>query len=322
MAKILKTAMLLVAFTALGAGAPAVKAPELAGVVAVAPFADFSAKATDFGMLIGNPIVPTLLVAAMQQNLVSAYGRMRTDAPFYMVSYSGGGDRLQDVMIYPSVDRIARMALDNPGSEREGKDVLRLEAKDAGQAGRYAVFAADNVFTAYAANPGIARRALADCNPSVKGGVPLARVSLWRAGVRAVAAAGRAAGVTNVIDLVRGFDRLDATLDLNDRGLVLAFSAVRADNSVEGNFRERLERELKSAIIGLGGELNISPAVKVTLGEKGAVGGEVVLSNEKLKALGNDFNAFVAKQMMGAIKDDASTDKKKKKQLKHKEHTK
>ena len=61
--------------------------PELAGTISVAPFADVSAKATAFGALIGNPIVPALMLAAVQRSAVTTYGRFRTDAPIHAASY-------------------------------------------------------------------------------------------------------------------------------------------------------------------------------------------------------------------------------------------
>ena len=94
--------------------------PELAGLVSIAPYADVSAKVTSFGLLIGNPVVPALLFASLQQSAVVTYGRFRSDVPVYLASYMVESGKNDEVVVYPSVDRIARMALAHPGSERLG----------------------------------------------------------------------------------------------------------------------------------------------------------------------------------------------------------
>ncbi len=301
--KTLIMTVVLAAYAVVGAQPPPVKPPELAAVVTVAPFDYFSAKATEFGLFIGNPIVPTLLVGFWQQKLVAQYGRFRTDVPFHMVSYADGRGRMQEAMVYPTVDRIARMALESPGSTREGKDVLRFQPGEGEALGRCAVFAPDNVYTAYAASPELARRALADCRALPKNASPLVRLALDRAGVRALTAAASAAAVTNLVGIVRGFERLELALELDDFGLKLGFTASRADRGEAGDLGERLERELKSALAGLGGELKLSPDVKVSPGSKGELSGAATLSKAQLKAVGADFNAFVMKRMMGTLKD-------------------
>ena len=44
--------------------------PVLAGTAQIAPFGDVTQKVTSLGTLIGNPIVPTLLLTSGQQQLV------------------------------------------------------------------------------------------------------------------------------------------------------------------------------------------------------------------------------------------------------------
>ena len=280
--------------------------PELAGTILVAPFADVSAKATEFGALIGNPIVPALLLATLQQSAVTTYGRFRTDAPIHAASYEVEPGQTEEAIVYPSVDRIARMALANPGSEREGADVLHLVPSERHPQERYAVFSADGQFASFAPTVAVARRALTDCQwPTGEGVRPLMRVDLRQAGLKAVSAAATAAGVTNLINLVRGFVRLELSADLNERGLVVAFRATSGAESVKAEgLKERVARELQKLVAGLvADEAKVMPSVRVGLEGAKVVTGEITLSQEQLKDLGQDFNTFVAAQMSGALSD-------------------
>ena len=289
-------------------------AAQLAGIVSVAPYADVSAKVTSFGLLIGNPVVPALLLASVQSSAVSTYGRFRSDAPMYLVSYAVAAGRNDEVVIYPSVDRIARMALANPGSERTGADELHLQPSERHPQDRYAVFTPDGLFVAFAATPALARRALADCRPDVKASLPLLRAALRRPGVKAVCRAGANGGATNLVSIIQGFARLDVSLDLDPRGLALAFSGVRLAPDADAGLKQRLTQTLKETWSGMGGRDNaaMAPSVTVETAPGGVVTGEVRLSEEQLKGLGKDFNAFVATQMSGALSGDKPGNKDKK----------
>ena len=281
-------------------------APELAGTIAVAPFTDVSAKATEFGALIGNPIVPALLLATLQQSAVTTYGRFRTDAPIHAASYEIAPGQTEEAIVYPSVDRIARMALANPGSAREGKDVLHLVPSERHPQERYAVFSDDGQFVAFAPTVDVARRALADCQPSVIGECPLVRMNLRQAGLKAVGAAATAAGGTNVLNLVSGFAQMDISVDLGVRGLVIAFRAASGTGPVKADgLKARVERELQKLVSEFAaGEVKVAPAVRVGLEGTKVVVGEIVLSQAQLKDLGQDFNALVAAQMSGSLSGD------------------
>ena len=333
---VVMTALAMVAWTVAAAGTPKaapvvapkavqpVAASRLAGIIEIAPYADTSVKVTAFGMLIGNPIVPALMLASLQQSAVSTYGSFRTDAPLYLASYQIAPGRSEEVMVYPSVDRIARMALNNPGSERQGKDVLHLIPTDRSPHERYVVFSGDGQFAAFASSVELARQAIADCRPLSKGTRPLARVTLQRAGIQTVCEAGRKAGVTNLLAVVRGFRSLSLTLDLTDRGLALAFEG-RMSAPIAG-LKERLEGALRESFGGLGaGDAKQLPTIAVAVGKGDVVSGEVCLSKEQLRSMGKDFNSFVAAQMSGALSEgDGKGQKgpKGKKSLKAKERRK
>ena len=183
---------------------PAAAEPELAGVIAFAPYADVSAKATAFGVLIGNPIVPTLMLANVQQSVVATHGRFRSDLPVYLACYLNAAGRSDIAVVYPSVDRIARMALAHPGSERISKDTLHLLPSERNPHDRYAVFAEDGLFTSFASSAGLARRALADCHPNAKENLPLVRLALRQPALKKTVNGPHSLGLTptNVIALV------------------------------------------------------------------------------------------------------------------------
>lgn len=308
--------------TASESARPKVSEPELAGLVSIAPYADVSAKVSAFGLLIGNPVVPALLLASLQQSAVVTYGRFRTDVPVYIASYMVAPGKNDEVVVFPSVDRIARMALAHPGSERLGKDVLHLVPTDKSPHDRYAVF--EDVFTSFASSEALARQALADSKPSAKEQLPLVRVALRGPGVRSIGQASQKAGVTNVANVVRGFSRLDLTLDLDDQGLGLTVSGVRAGGVADAAFKKYLERELHDIfdVIG-GGDQKLCPSVTVDVKGGGVVTGEVRITKEQLKGLGKDFNSFVTKQMSGALSgEDEGKKKNIKKGAKAKERSK
>lgn len=299
-----KSAVRIVLGLLLLAGGSVQAKPELAGMIVVAPFADVSAKVSNFGLTIGNPIVPTLLIVSLQQSVVSTYGNFRTDAPLCLVSYAGGKGRTDEAVVFPSVDRIARMALNNPGSVREGPDALHLVPSEKQAHDRHAVFTPDGKFVAFAPTQNLARRALADCRPGELKELPLVRMSLGAGGVDRICAAGRAAGITNMLGVLQKFRRLEASLDFTDRGLVLGFGGSCAGPASAG-FKSRLEQELRGAVMGLlGGEVDVVPAVRASLEPDGGVRGEVCVSMDQIKSLGKNFNAFVAAQMAGAFSRD------------------
>lgn len=298
-------------------------AAELGGLVTVAPYAELSAKATAFGMLIGNPFVPALLLTSLQQSAIATYGRFRSDKPLALASYAISPGKTEEVVIYPSVDRVARMALANPGSERIAKDALHIVPTEDNPKDQYAVFETDGVFTAFASSEALARQGLADGVPATKDALPILRVALRRPGVMSVCNAVKGSGVTNVYEMIEGFSRLDMTVDMEARGFSLAFTGVRANGVADAAYKARLERDLHGVFDMIGGEDGIlSPSVTVSTKPGGMVTGEILLTNEQLKGLGKGFNSFVAKQMSGALAGEEEAKKKDKQGAKGKERSK
>ena len=319
----LATAASMAAMAAGPSTAKAVKTAELAGLVTVAPYADLSAKVAAFGMLIGNPVVPALLLASLQQSAVATYGPFRADKPVILASYLIAPGKSDEVIIYPSVDRVARTALANPGSERIAKDALHLMPTDKNPKERYAVFENNGVFTAFASTEALARQGLAEGVPSTKDAVPLVRISLRQPGVKSVSKAAREHGITNVYEIVEGFSRLDLTFDMDMHGLSLAFTGVRANGIADAAYKARFERDLHGVFDMIGGaDSKLSPEIKVSTKPGGMVAGEIRLTEEQLKGLGKDFNSFVSKQMSGALSGEEEARKKGKKGAKVTERSK
>ena len=181
--------------------------PVLALTAELAPFGDVTRKITSFGTMINNPIVPTLLLTSGQQQLVQSYGRFRADAPICCLCYiqtpawevaatnsdqAAALDLVETVLVYPSVDGPARMALNHPGSTKEADGTIHLLPGEERPNDTYVKFTADGRFCTFAPSSALAARALADF-AKLHGGrkdeknVPLLRVELLERGVTALA---------------------------------------------------------------------------------------------------------------------------------------
>ncbi len=150
---------------------------DLVATVELASFGDIAKKASALGTMINNPIVPTLLLSAGQQQLTQTYGRFRSDSPMYWQVYlktdayeaavaKGKWDALSDVcdavLVYPSVEGMARMALSHPGSTKEPDGTLHILASESNPNERWVKFTADGRFCAIADSAALANRAIVD----------------------------------------------------------------------------------------------------------------------------------------------------------------
>lgn len=149
--------------------------PEQVATAELASFTDISEKLKVLGTMINNPMVPTLLLGSSQQQLTQMYGRFRTDSPIYWQYYvdfekfaksrdRANGDFevnkwIDSVIIYPSADGIAKMILNNPGTEKLDDDTLHITS---GEKERWVKFSADGKYCSIAESVDFARCAIAD----------------------------------------------------------------------------------------------------------------------------------------------------------------
>ena len=181
--------------------------PVLAGTAQIAPLGDVTQKVTSLGTLIGNPIVPALLLSSGQQQLVEAYGRLRADAPVTWFAYVqtpawevaatnldqvAVEDMFEHVLVYPIADGPANLLLKHPGATKEADGTIHLLAGEKNPSDMYVKYTADNRYCAFASSPAIAAQALADFAAfSVRqkpgNGAPLLRIEIVERGVTALA---------------------------------------------------------------------------------------------------------------------------------------
>jgi len=177
--------------------------PELAACVRVAPFETVTKKVTDFGKMINNPIVPTLLLSGAQENLTRTFGPMREDGavewfvyvqtPAWEVAATNDdlvalADLYDVAVVYPAAEGPAAMKLKHPGSTLSKDGVLHLLAGEDRPKDQWVKFAGDGRFCAFADSAALASRALADyAKRRVEPSTPLVRAELTARGVTALA---------------------------------------------------------------------------------------------------------------------------------------
>ena len=179
----------------------------LAGTAQIAPFGDVAKKVTALGTMISNPIVPTLLLTGGQQQLVEKYGRFRADGPITWLAYIQSPawevaatnldqvsveDLFETVLVYPSVDGPATMAMNHPGATREADGTVHLLPGKSNPDDTYVKYTADNRYCAFASSPSLAARALEDftalrAQRKEAKESPLVRVDVVQRGMDAVA---------------------------------------------------------------------------------------------------------------------------------------
>ena len=202
--------MLLLAATLVRAGLveETKSQPVLAGSVVVAPFSEVTAKVTKLGTMINNPLVPMLLCSSVQQSLSQSYGRFSAEQPMAWMVYLqtpawevaatnddvvAYEDLYDLVLVYPSVDKAARMKLNNPGSTQAADGTIHLLASENRAKEQYVKFTADGRHCAFASSPALAAQALADFEKIGKGKFagpkaerPLVRISIPERGLTAI----------------------------------------------------------------------------------------------------------------------------------------
>ena len=241
-------AMLAAAAAAAGIVEETKSKPVLAATAEVAPFGDVTRKVTTFGTMINNPIVPTLMLTSGQQQLVQSYGRFRADSPICWLCYiqtpawdvaATNSDQVaidslfENVLVYPSVDGPARMALNHPGSTKEPDGTIHLLPGEDRPNDTYVKFTDDGRYCAFASSPTIGARALEDFKAVLarqKGAkdAPLLRVNVTERGMTALLSLQK--------ELFGQQEKAAAQAGTNDFGLVqeiLDFQAARQKRMME-----------------------------------------------------------------------------------------
>ena len=180
--------------------------PVLAGTAQLAPFGEVTQKVASLGTMIGNPIVPTLLLTSGQQQLVDRYGRLRADAPVTWFAYLQTPaweiaatnldqvaieDMFGYVLVYPSADGPATMLLNHPGATKDDDGTIHILPGKKNPDDLYVKYTADKRYCAFASSPTMAAKALADfatlsASRKAEKESPLLRLEIVERGVTAL----------------------------------------------------------------------------------------------------------------------------------------
>ena len=129
-------------------------------VVELRSFDAFQARQQQIGKTVGNAMLPMMLVSFAQQRIVKMFGKMRAADPVRWVGFPNGKGEADVVMVYPTVDKVAKMVLNHPAAEKISADTVLLPADEGRMMPTYAVFTPDFVWCAFAPSESLARRAL------------------------------------------------------------------------------------------------------------------------------------------------------------------
>lgn len=134
-------------------------------LVELRSFDAIQSRQTQIGKTLGNAMLPMILVSFFQQRIVGMFGKMRAADPVRWAGYPDGEGSADVVMVYPSIDKVAKMALNHLGAEKISADTVVLPAGEGRPMVTYAVFSKDFEWCAFAATQDLARRALAEKYP-------------------------------------------------------------------------------------------------------------------------------------------------------------
>lgn len=138
-------------------------------IVELKSFDAFQSRQGHIGGAIGNAMLPMMLVSFAQQRIVRMFGKMRAADPIRWVGYPDGNGSADVVMVYPSVDKVAKMVLNHTAAEKISPDTVVLPADEGRMMRTYAVFSEDFSLCAFAATESLARRALKERYPEAGG---------------------------------------------------------------------------------------------------------------------------------------------------------
>lgn len=134
-------------------------------LVELRSFDAIQSRQTQIGKTLGNAMLPMILVSFFQQRMVGMFGKMRAADPIRWAGYPDGKGSADVVMVYPTIDKVAKMALNHPGSEKISADTVVLPVDEGRPMVTYAVFSKDFEWCAFAATQELARRALSEKYP-------------------------------------------------------------------------------------------------------------------------------------------------------------
>ena len=134
-------------------------------LVELRSFDAIQSRQTQIGKTLGNAMLPMILVSFFQQRMVGMFGKMRAADPIRWAGYPDGKGSADVVMVYPTIDKVAKMALNHPGTEKISADTVVLPADEGRPMVTYAVFSKDFEWCAFAATQELARRALSEKYP-------------------------------------------------------------------------------------------------------------------------------------------------------------
>lgn len=145
--------------------------PELVWTCELAPWSQIDSKAGPLSRLMGNALVPTFLSGMAQRRFTKMFGPARTADPLRWAAFdTHEGDFLTVVLVYPSVDREAKMVFNHAGAKHDPEPgVIILPPGEGREYRTFAVFNADRTYCAFSESRWLAKRALAAKYPSSDG---------------------------------------------------------------------------------------------------------------------------------------------------------
>lgn len=145
--------------------------PELVWTCELAPWSQIDSKAGPLSRLMGNALVPTFLSGMAQKRFTKMFGPARTSDPLRWAAFdTHEGDFLTVVLVYPSVDREAKMVFNHAGAKHDPEPgVIILPPGEGREERTLAVFNADRTYCAFSHSRWLAKHALAAKYPSSEG---------------------------------------------------------------------------------------------------------------------------------------------------------
>lgn len=134
-------------------------------IVELRSFETFQSRQKFIGNAVGNAMLPMMIVTFAQNRIAKMYGKMRVADAVRWVGYPDGKGSADVVMVYPTVDKVAKMTLNHPGAEKLSDDTVLLPADEGRTMPTYAVFSKDFSWCAFGATEALARKALDEKYP-------------------------------------------------------------------------------------------------------------------------------------------------------------